>query len=73
MTAARDDDRRRAAQAIRAGAVVLVVSVAIVFLPLLLGGNAFNKYLVAFGLVGAFVGLGWMTNGLIDLIRVRHH
>ena len=65
------DDRRRALQAVRAGAVVFIVSAAIVCTPLVLGRTPFNKYLVAFGLIAAFLGLGWLTNGAIDLIRTR--
>ena len=64
--------RNAARRAVHAGLAVLLVSVATVCLPLLLGRNSLNKYLVAFGLLGAFIGLGWLTNGAIDLFRARH-
>lgn len=66
------DDRRRASHVIRVGVVVFTLSAALVLLPLAIGTGALNKYLVAFGLVGSFVGLGCFTNGLIDLIRARN-
>jgi hypothetical protein len=65
------DDRRRAIAAIRAGVAVFVVSLTVMLLPLLIGRTALNKYLVAFGLIGAMLGLGWLTNGAIDLFRAR--
>ena len=65
------DDRRRALQAIRAGAAVFIVGVTVTLLPLLIGRTALNKYLVTFGLIGAMLGLGWLTNGAIDLFRAR--
>ena len=64
--------RDAARRAVRAGLAVLLVSIVTVLLPLLLGRNSLNKYLVAFGLLGVFIGLGWLTNGAIDLFRTRH-
>ena len=73
MTVATErDDRRQASHVIHVGVVVFVLSAAIVLLPLVIGRSPLNKYLVAFGLVGSFVGLGCFTNGLIDLIRARN-
>jgi hypothetical protein len=51
------------------GAAVLIASMTVVFSPLLLGQNAMNKYLVAFGLVGACAGLSIMLHGAVDWLR----
>ena len=51
------------------GIVVLVVSVALVLSPLLLGRNMLNKYIVAFALVGACAGVSFMLHGAVDWLR----
>jgi hypothetical protein len=69
--ATEEDDRGRAARVIRVGIIVFIVGITMVFLPLLIGHTALNKYLVAFGLVGTLVGLSCVTNGAIDRFRAR--
>jgi hypothetical protein len=61
--------RDRARKAFSVGLIVLIVSFAALFLPLLirLGQNA--KFVVAPALIGAFLGLGVLLNATIDLLR----
>jgi hypothetical protein len=65
------DTRRSASQAIRVGAIVLVFGAMLTLLPLVLDLRSLNRFFVAFGLIGVLVGLGCLTNGLIDLLRGR--
>ena len=65
------DPRRSASQAIRVGLIVLAIGAVLTLLPLMLDLRSLNRFLVAFGLIGVLVGLGCMTNGLIDLLRGR--
>lgn len=51
------------------GAAVLIVSMAMILSPLLLGPNGMNKYIVAFGLVGACAGSSIMLHGVVDWVR----
>ena len=65
------DPRRSASQAIRVGVIVLAVGAVLTLVPLVLDLRSVNRFLVAFGLIGVLVGLGCLTNGLIDLVRDR--
>ena len=65
------EHRRVARRAVVAGCGVFVVSALLVCSPLLLGRNGFNKYIVAFGLVGAFAGMSFVLHGTVDWLRVR--
>ena len=65
------DSRRGASRAIRAGVIVLVTGAALTLLPLVIDLRSLNRFLVAFGLIGVLLGLGCLTNGLIDLLRGR--
>jgi len=51
------------------GIVVFFVAIILVLSPLLLGRNMLNKYLVAFGLVGAYAGVSLMLHGAVDWFR----
>ena len=63
--------RASATRAVRIGAIVLVLGLALTFLPLLLDLRGLNKYVVVLGLIGTLVGLGCLTNGAIDALRAR--
>jgi hypothetical protein len=65
------DPRRSASQAIRVGVIVLAVGAVLTLVPLVLDLRSVNRFLVAFGLIAVLVGLGCLTNGLIDLVRDR--
>ena len=67
----RDTPRRRAGQAVAGGFGILGAGVVLVLLPLLLGEFAWNKYLVAFGLVGTLLGLTIVLHAGLDLLRGR--
>jgi hypothetical protein len=61
--------RTESSRAIRVGLIVFITSLAVLLLPLVLDLRSLNRFLVAFGLIGTFLGLGWTTNGAIDLFR----
>jgi hypothetical protein len=71
---AQDVPRRRPAprQVLVAGLLATAISLAIVFLPALWGEWDWNKYFVAFGLIGTFLGLSLLLHGAWDWVRTRH-
>lgn len=54
-----------------AGIVVLLGSLCLAVLPMLWGRWGLNKYLVAFGLLGFFLGASLLLHGTWDLLRNR--
>ena len=63
--------RAVASRALRVGLLILACGIGLASLPLLLSLGGFDKYIVAFGLIGILIGLGCLTNGAIDWIRAR--
>jgi hypothetical protein len=61
--------RRRAVQAVRLGAGIVIVSSILLASPLALGSGGPVKYIVAVGMVGACVGLSSLLHGAWDLWR----
>jgi hypothetical protein len=72
-----DDDPRTttplasARRTARIGAIVLLCSMAVMFLPALVSLGSGAKYLVAIAFVGTIAGLSIAVNGLIDAWRSR--
>jgi hypothetical protein len=66
-----EEKRRSAIRAARIGAMVLVVSLAVLLTPLLIPMGQSAKYPIAIALIGALGGLGIMLNGAIDWWRGR--
>ena len=62
-------ERGQARRVVVIGIVVFFVAIILVLSPLLLGRNMLNKYLVAFGLVGACAGVSLMLHGAVDWFR----
>ena len=56
---------------LRIGFLTLLISCALILLPLMLGTNPFNRFLVAFGFLGACFALSCLLNGAWDLWRER--
>lgn len=54
-----------------AGLGALLVSLALVLLPALWGEWDWNKYFVAFGLIGTCLGLSLLLHGTWDWLRDR--
>ena len=67
------DVRRRPAprQVLRTGMLVTGTSLLLVFLPAFWGEWDWNKYFVAFGLIGTFLGLSLLLHGTWDWLRDR--
>ena len=63
--------RRGARQAMLIGAIVFVASAVVVFSPFVLGHNPFNKYIVAFALIGVCGGVSLMLHGAVDWLRTK--
>jgi len=63
--------RRAARQAIVIGAIVFVLSAGIIAIPFFIARNPFNKYIVAFALVGALAGMSFMLHGAVDWLRTK--
>ena len=57
------------AKVLRVGSIVLIISLALVASPLIIGSGGPAKYLVAFGFVGTCVGLCILINGAWDWLR----
>ena len=56
---------------IRTGLLALVASILLALLPALWGEWEWNKYFVAFGLIGTFLGLSLLLHGTWDWLRDR--
>ena len=67
----RGSRRGEARRAVLLGGAILVVSVLGVLSPLLLGRGSLNRYVVAVGLAGVFIGGSAVVNGLWDWVRER--
>ena len=68
---AADDRRRGARRMIGAGLWVVGSSVVVALLPLVWGRWDINRYLVAFGLLGALLGTSLFLHGGWDWLRSR--
>ena len=63
--------RDNARRTLGAGLLILACSLGLVLLPLLLGHWSVNRYFVAFGLIGACLGLSCLLHGAWDWLRGR--
>jgi hypothetical protein len=59
------------ARHLRLAGLVLIGSLAVVFLPLVLDLGVVNKYIVALGLFWMCIGMSFGLNALIDLVIRR--
>lgn len=55
----------------RFGLTLLVSGSGLMLVPLALGRNGFNKYLVAFALIGVCLGIAVLLHALIDRLTRR--
>jgi len=67
----RDAEARRNYRPILVGVISLAISACLLLLPLVLGANSLNRFLVAFGFLGACLGVSCMLNGAWDLWKAR--
>jgi hypothetical protein len=65
------DPRREARRTILLGAAILLVSLGVVFSPILLGRGSLNRFIVVSGLAGVFIGGGAVIHGAWDWLRGR--
>ena len=63
-----DPPRHSPAHALRVGAVTILISIALMFLPLLTGAKI-GRFIVVIALVGLLIGASIAVNGLIDRWR----
>ena len=61
--------RRQARRAVFTGLGVVVFCALLTFSPLVLGRGSINRYLVAAGLLGVFVGGSFVLHGSWDWLR----
>ena len=55
----------------RVGVILVVSSACLMFLPAVIDLRPLSKYVVAFALIAALIGLGCIANGAVDLLRSR--
>jgi hypothetical protein len=65
------EPRDRARRTVFLGLAVFLCGVLITLSPILLGRGSLNRYIVAFGLIGVFVGGSSVINGAWDWLRGR--
>jgi len=65
------DHRPQPRRTILLGAAVFVVSGLVVLSPLLLGRGSLNRFIVAFGLMGVFIGGSAAIHGCWDWLKER--
>ena len=65
------DRRRQARRTVFLGAAIFVASTLVVLSPLLLGRGSLNRFIVASGLAGVFIGGGAVIHGGWDWLRER--
>ena len=63
------DRRGRARRTVFVGLIVLGIFTLLTFSPLVLGRGSLNRYIVAFSLMGAFVGGSCVIHGAWDWLR----
>ena len=61
--------RRSARRAVTIGVVVFLACAALTLSPLLLGRGSINRFIVAFGLMGVFIGASFILHGGWDWLR----
>jgi hypothetical protein len=61
--------RRLARRAVTIGLVVLLACAVLTLSPLLLGRGSINRFIVAFGLMGVFIGASFILHGSWDWLR----
>jgi hypothetical protein len=61
--------RRQARRAVLTGVGVVAFCTLLILSPILLGRGSLNRYLVAFGLLGVFVGGSFVLHGSWDWLR----
>jgi 4-hydroxybenzoate polyprenyltransferase len=64
---------RASTRTLRIGAIGVVISFALMVLPLILPRNSINRFLVAIGFIGLCWSLSCLVNGVWDWLRDRRN